>query len=669
MSGALDAHYDVVLIGTSLPNAILSAALSRSGYKVLHIDEADHYGGPWASLTLQELLDWSRSSSSSSSTSALDSGTIRDVDLSFPAYPSVDAGSLPAELQRLNRHFSLSLAPALLPCKGPTIDVLVRSKVASYCTFRLLERTSVYHATPSSSSLPSAEVEGWPLRKVPSSKEDIFKDKTMKLADKRRLMKLLQAAASSTSTVAEQQEDGDGTRDESFLHYLTDEAKLSMDLARDVAYGVALCSSSKDSKAASMERIKTHIDSVGRYGNSAYLVGQYGGAGEMAQCFCRAAAVQGATFVLSHRIERLEKDEGPRSWKLKLEGVDGETSSDFVVGDADCLRQRLPRKGAAARRGKKGRTIMKGVLVLDRSIPFDDPSSSSASFTAAGEEQVQEGGEGEEGGVSPSEGAPEKQKLTPPETALIVFPPSEESGPNSSAVTALQMGEGTFSCPKGTYVVYLSSPLSHDTDGETGATDPKTFFQPYRNILLRLAGRNSQEFESKERQQDEGLKPLMELYYSQVEEEGEDSDAGEMGEEKKEEESIIRVPFPPQLSESTLASGISSSSSSSSNNNLVGSLDLASRQAEEIFWDMMVSLSRESPSSGGKQTREQRHAAAQDLRQRTAEANRRQRKMTYAVGQGLGGVVEATEAEGKQDDPVVVDFFPIEEDGDEETDE
>lgn len=248
MSGALDAHYDVVLIGTSLPNAILSAALSRSGYKVLHIDEADHYGGPWASLTLQELLDWSRSSSSSSSTSALDSGTIRNVDLSFPAYPSVDAGSLPAELQRLNRHFSLSLAPALLPCKGPTIDVLVRSKVASYCTFRLLERTSVYHATPSSSSLPSAEVEGWPLRKVPSSKEDIFKDKTMKLADKRRLMKLLQAAASSTSTPAEQremeqQEDRDG--DQSFLHYLTDEAKLSMDLARDVAFGVALCSSSK----------------------------------------------------------------------------------------------------------------------------------------------------------------------------------------------------------------------------------------------------------------------------------------------------------------------------------------------------------------------------------------------------------------------------------------
>lgn len=416
-----------------------------------------------------------------------------------------------------------------------------------------------------------------------------------------------------------------------------------------------------------MERIKTHIDSVGRYGNSSYLVGQYGGAGEMAQCFCRAAAVQGATFVLSHRIERLEKVEGPRSWKLKLEGVDGETSTDFVVGDADCLRQRLPRKGAAARRGKKGRTMMKGVLVLDRSIPFDDPSSSSASSTAAEEEQDKEGEEKEDGGVSPSEGVSSKQKLPPPETALIVFPPSEESGPNSSAVTALQMGEGTFSCPKGTYVVYLSSPLSHDTDGETGATDPKTFFQPYRNILLRLAGRNSQEFESKERQQTEGLKPLMELYCTQVEEEEEEGGEGaEMGEEEKEEESVVRVPFPPQLLGSTLASGISSSSSS---NNLVGSLDLASRQAEEIFWDMMVSLSRESPSSGGKQTREQRHAAAQDLRQRTAEAKRRQRKRTYAVGQGLGGVVEATALEGKQDDPVVVDFFPVEEDGDEETDE
>lgn len=726
MSGALDAHYDVLVVGTSLPNAILSAALSRSGYKVLHIDEADHYGGPWASLTLQELLDWSRLHSEQSlHEHGGDDGAIKDVDLAFPAFfqagtDDVQEGSrkdsLPPELQRLNRHFSLSLAPALLPCKGPTIDVLVRSKVASYCTFRLLERTSVYHGSdyksatsittsssrsssnectnPSSSASGSSQIERWPLRKVPSSKEDIFKDKTMKLADKRRLMKLLQeaaavsdgaiasgAAASSTNTLAGRRDIGVEAQEEepsSFLRYLTDEAKLSLDLARDVAFGVALCSSSADTKTAAMERIKTHIESVGRYGNSAYLVGQYGGAGEMAQCFCRAAAVQGATFVLDHAIERLEKvGEKEGSWKLKLQGVEGETLVDCVVGDAECLNKKVPKRTAkassASREAKRQRstTRMRGILVLDRSIPFDDPSFSPSSTMYS---ESRNGAE-EDGEVTSGEGRT-KQKPLPPETALIVFPPDEAVSQAGAAVTALQMGEGTFSCPKGTYVVYLSSSLpqlQQDAGRESqNPTDSKTFFKPYRDRILDLAGKNPSEFQMPaEGIPEQRLEPLMELYYSQTDEgssgKDDDDDDVESAEEEEEGVTIIRVPFPPRLS----SPFSDTRSSTSQRNDLVSSLDLASRQAEEIFWDLMVILSDDESSSLSRQTKEKRRSMAQSLKQKTAEAKRRRRKKTYAVGQGLGGVIEGSNAEDvkQQDDIINADFFPVEEEGDAEMEE
>jgi RAB protein geranylgeranyltransferase component A len=235
MAGTLDPHYDFALLGTSLPLSILSAALSRAGYSVLHIDENDHYGGPWSSLTLLELIEWS------SNTALHQSQGRFDVSITFPAFASStkeEKDVPPPELAALNRHFSISLAPTIVPCAGPTIDVLIRSKVASYCTFRLLQKTSVYSAT---------SAENWPLRKVPSSKEDIFKDKTLSLIDKRRLMKLLQQAVPDQDSTAEGESSASAasTSGGTFFDYLLSKegANLSPELAKSVAYGVALCSS------------------------------------------------------------------------------------------------------------------------------------------------------------------------------------------------------------------------------------------------------------------------------------------------------------------------------------------------------------------------------------------------------------------------------------------
>ena len=52
-----EAHYDVVLSGTGLVQSILSAALSKSGKKVLHLDKNDYYGGDYhATHTLSQFL-------------------------------------------------------------------------------------------------------------------------------------------------------------------------------------------------------------------------------------------------------------------------------------------------------------------------------------------------------------------------------------------------------------------------------------------------------------------------------------------------------------------------------------------------------------------------------------------------------------------------------------
>ncbi|KAM8819346.1 rab proteins geranylgeranyltransferase component A 2 [Rhynchonycteris naso] len=58
MADSLPTEFDVVIVGTGLPESILAAACSRSGQRVLHVDSRSYYGGNWASFTFTGLLSW-----------------------------------------------------------------------------------------------------------------------------------------------------------------------------------------------------------------------------------------------------------------------------------------------------------------------------------------------------------------------------------------------------------------------------------------------------------------------------------------------------------------------------------------------------------------------------------------------------------------------------------
>ncbi|KAK2092874.1 hypothetical protein P7K49_029403 [Saguinus oedipus] len=58
MADNLPAEFDVIVIGTGLPESILAAACSRSGQTVLHVDSRRYCGGNWASFSFSGLLSW-----------------------------------------------------------------------------------------------------------------------------------------------------------------------------------------------------------------------------------------------------------------------------------------------------------------------------------------------------------------------------------------------------------------------------------------------------------------------------------------------------------------------------------------------------------------------------------------------------------------------------------
>ncbi|XP_075796867.1 rab proteins geranylgeranyltransferase component A 1 isoform X2 [Pelodiscus sinensis] len=60
MADNLPSEFDVVVIGTGLPESIIAAACSRSGQRVLHVDSRNYYGGNWASFSFSGLCSWIR---------------------------------------------------------------------------------------------------------------------------------------------------------------------------------------------------------------------------------------------------------------------------------------------------------------------------------------------------------------------------------------------------------------------------------------------------------------------------------------------------------------------------------------------------------------------------------------------------------------------------------
>jgi hypothetical protein len=78
-----------------------------------------------------------------------------------------------------------------------------------------------------------------------------------------------------------------GKEKDPFPEFLEDAFNLPSNLASQVAYAIAHCSSPMDSTLEALKRTRRYIKSIGRYGSGAFLVGQYGGAGEIAQGFCR----------------------------------------------------------------------------------------------------------------------------------------------------------------------------------------------------------------------------------------------------------------------------------------------------------------------------------------------------------------------------------------------
>lgn len=178
-------NFDLIVVGTGLPESILAAAASAAGKSVLHIDSNPYYGSHFASLNLQEFTTFLQSQSQSPNSTPAEiqpdsSSEFETVPLATrPMYSSVEIISNFPEVLDNSRKFSLELVgPKVLFCADEMMNLIVKTDIHQYMgAFQSIDGSYVFDGSNGC------------LRNVPDSRSAIFKDKSLSLAEKNQLMR------------------------------------------------------------------------------------------------------------------------------------------------------------------------------------------------------------------------------------------------------------------------------------------------------------------------------------------------------------------------------------------------------------------------------------------------------------------------------------------------
>lgn len=401
--------FDLIVIGTGLPESVISAAASASGKSVLHLDPNPFYGSHFSSLSIADLTHFLNSHSTPSSVCP------------DPLYSDVEISNYaPRLLSQHPRNFNLDVSgPRVLFCADHAVDLMLKSGASHYLEFKSIDATFMLDADAK-------------LCSVPDSRAAIFKDKSLGLMEKNQLMrffKLVQGHLSLDESEENNVRISEEDLDSPFAEFLT-KMKLPHKIKSIVLYAIGMADYDQEvseyvlKTRDGINQLALYNSSIGRFQNAlGALIYPIYGQGELPQGFCRRAAVKGCLYVLRMPVISLLTDQNSGSYK----GV----------------------------RLASGQDIFSHKLVLDPS--FTVPGSLASSH-----QQLQESFQAFS--LSDNKGKVARgicitrSSLKPDlSNFLVIFPPRSLFPEQVTSIRVLQLGGNLAVCPLGMFVLYFSA--------------------------------------------------------------------------------------------------------------------------------------------------------------------------------------------------------------------
>ncbi|KAM7272604.1 hypothetical protein ACFE04_027267 [Oxalis oulophora] len=335
--------FDLIVIGTGLPESIVSAAVSHSGKTVLHLDPNPFYGSHFSSLSPSNLSEFLLQNSRDTPTSTyfLQSNSNDRyvvVNLSSrPVYSDVEIYNYAPQSLTADHKFNLDISgPRVLFCADKSIDLILKSQVNHYLEFKPIDASFVGDANGT-------------LSLVPDSRAAIFKDKTLGLVDKNLLMTFFKLVQQHWDQQQDDVSISDDDLETPFLHFLT-KMKLPRKIQNIILYAIAMENYDQEQEdhpqglilktRDGIHRLFLYNTSIARFQNSlGPMIYPLYGLGELPQAFCRRAAVKGCIHVLRMPVLALLMDKDTGQYRGVRLSSGQEIFSDKLVLDSSYTPQ------------------------------------------------------------------------------------------------------------------------------------------------------------------------------------------------------------------------------------------------------------------------------------------------------------------------------------------
>lgn len=318
--------YDVVVCGTGIVESLLACALSQSGSRVLVVDSQEDYGGRRHGMRWEEFNDLVARKTFLGPDSTLPSeetgqAVLRDLHIVDTSICSTTEEGLLHGIVAESKRFNMELNNKLLFASGEMLEVLLHSGVYRYLEFVALD--SIFFLA-----------EGH-LAPIPFSKGEIYQSKDLTMVEKRMIMKFLQFAvdwgryhAGRDSRTLNERDltserqlhrpqnkkdflsygyDIEGYIERPFVEFL-DHCRITPQLKDIIVYSLALQSHDSTPTRQALQELFLHMDSLGRYGSTAFLYPHFGSS-ELYQAFSRMSAVWGCTQMLRTAVRSIAFEE------------------------------------------------------------------------------------------------------------------------------------------------------------------------------------------------------------------------------------------------------------------------------------------------------------------------------------------------------------------------
>ncbi|KAF5738092.1 rab proteins geranylgeranyltransferase component A [Tripterygium wilfordii] len=416
--------FDLIVIGTGLPESIIAAAASAVGKSVLHLDSNAFYGTHSASLSIAELSSFLQNPHSIPLPPPPNGTETTMINLTTrPLYSDLEISNLaPDLLSEHSRSFHIDVSgPRVLFCADRSIEFILKSGANQYVEFKSVDASFMGDGTGA-------------LWSVPDSRAAIFKDKSLGLQEKNQLMRFFKRVQEHLlSSAAEEEQEtssriADADLESPFVEFL-EKMRLPHKIKSIILYAIAMSDYDQgkieDSKYLlktrdGIDRLALYHASIGRLQNvPGALIYPIYGQGELPQAFCRRAAVKGSIYVLRMPVISLHLDR-----------------------DNGCF------KGI---RLASGQDIFSQKLVLDPALTV--PLSSASSLVDHQRVSLEDGS----GKVARAICITRRALKPDISNCLVIYPPRSLHSEQTTSIRALQIGQNLAVCPPGMFVLYLST--------------------------------------------------------------------------------------------------------------------------------------------------------------------------------------------------------------------